>query len=1706
VAEGLNPKVEPRRAHDFAAELVARARTWLPDWNPDQAQNDPARALFEVSARLLAQVAERLDRAAEKNRRNLYAWLGLRGQAARGARLPIVFKLTDSATASVLARAPVQLQADAAGTSLTFETDADLLLVPAQVALVAAVDPASDAYYLPGAPFASLAPAPLLPARWEVVSLAANGSAALQLDPPLGLAPGMIIAVAGAQFRITAVNADIAGIAPKIDVAGGIAAGSIATRVDAFAPFDGNARSRQLHALYFGDADLFNIETTARIAIAGANALASGFTWQYWGKAPGRDAPDWQPLAVVGADADPTHPDALVLEKKSIGSIETIAIGGAPSRWLRAVTPALLGGTLPLALGSLRVSVGSAAAPARPVLEGLANTNPLVLDSAFLPLGREPRQFDAFYLGCNEVFAKHGATVQLAFTVADSSFTSLSAVRSGSHANQFVGSVGHDGNLHLFSFDATSGTFATLPGRDGLQPPDSSPAGHAALQPAPVWRMPMWAGPFDTVLSAVVAQRTVWIWYELTVPTPQGNWVNPPGVPIAPPSPSATQVDALVLVPDPTGLSTYFGAGTLNALFDAALYARDALDTGAKWRLIASETGLRMLAPIANGSGTLNMVGVMDDGALVAVHDDGHLDPLLPLAHSASFDIQPIALRNGSGDLIVVVAAPAHAALTAVRVGTPQKTVTLTLATTPAQETVLGFDFDDAVDGSTVVISAASSAGSRTLWWVPDFAGTQSELYDAPLVPSSGLLSGTPLRMPQHLLVPGAQARVFELPLLASGSAGSAPLQLRAPLAALLAVGDSVTVDHDGISGIATVSAEAPVVVGGSPFVPLTLSSAVAGANLPATMLGFRTSQASAELTATIADQTSTVETDILLGAVGDVLAQDLILSDASPRTLYKVRSIVNGPGSETHALIRPKLPGVVGDPLQYWGPVDLAAVKPSTVMRFDLSIGGAPTVTPPGLPLLLLEFASPADPKRRLADVLTRVPADGRPATALLEEPGWITLPPTVAGNEVGYTIAAAPGDWTQAIGVTTSNPELSWEYSNGRSWWQLQPGVIDGTTNLTTSGTVQFDVPADIVQSDWAGRSNFWIRARLVGGDYGREVFTVTATVNGNVTTQTVTRSTEGIRPPVVASLAVTYRMNDVVYPGYVFAEDAGTFRNQSDANRTPGAEVEAFVPLAVELARLSNGSAGSSGAAGTGAACGCVTAPNPCIAGTSEVQPAGGSVAATEAGSSAALLIGIEGAAAGAPVHLLIAVGDERDHDAAAPLKIEALVGGRFEPVVASDATRAIGESGIVEMAIAHAPSVTELFGRSLSWLRLAPANASNWKPSLAGVWLNAAWVEAAQTQSLEVLGSSQGAPGALVTLARPPLLHDTLVLRVNEPLGDEEIAALRVGDATTVLTDVDGLPGIWVRWSAVADVADAAAGERVYALDEASGEVRFGDGLAGMIPPIGRDNIVAFEYRRTEPLKPPAPGLAPPQIAIAALSPLGLVTPLDGVEAAVAALDSDAGAPADDAARVLRFAPSLLRHRGRALSAADVEALALQAVPAIAQARCIQAGGALRLVIVMKGRAFAPARALQRELKRLLQEALPPGFAAAGSGRSLTIAAPRPRLLRVHAELRVASLDVAGAVAERAKQALQQRFDSATGADDGLGWPLGASPDAREIAETLIDIEGLDGIAALTLFEATASGEAPWPATLAVDELALLPDDGLAFTYQLIGVAA
>src|SRR5262245_21657765 len=181
-----------------------------------------------------------------------------------------------------------------------------------------------------------------------------------------------------------------------------------------------------------------------------------------------------------------------------------------------------------------------------------------------------------------------------------------------------------------------------------------------------------------------------------------------------------------------------------------------------------------------------------------------------------------------------------------------------------------------------------------------------------------------------------------------------------------------------------------------------------------------------------------------------------------------------------------------------------------------------------------------------------------------------------------------------------------------------------------------------------------------------------------------------------------------------------------------------------------------------------------------------------------------------------------------------------------------------------------------------------------------------------------------------------------LRVLERLGDEDVEKLRSAgvDVTKTLPNIPDRPGYWVLWTEVVDPADQAPGERVYALDDATGIITFGDGQHGMIPPIGTNVILAESYQR---------GGGEAANRIAAWAKINLVTPLAGVSAVANPDGAAGGSDPQDAETTLRFAPANLRLRDRALTLPDFEMLALQFSRDVAQARALPARGGMRLIV-------------------------------------------------------------------------------------------------------------------------------------------------------------
>ena len=420
----------------------------------------------------------------------------------------------------------------------------------------------------------------------------------------------------------------------------------------------------------------------------------------------------------------------------------------------------------------------------------------------------------------------------------------------------------------------------------------------------------------------------------------------------------------------------------------------------------------------------------------------------------------------------------------------------------------------------------------------------------------------------------------------------------------------------------------------------------------------------------------------------------------------------------------------------------------------------------------------------------------------------------------------------------------------------------------------------------------------------------------------------------------------------------------------------------------------------------------------------------------------------------------------------------------------------------MSFAVPPTLSGLFGRSRTWLRLVPKTQGDWIPSLRGAYLNAVFASATETLTRELVGSSDGSPNLTLRLARPPVLRDTLELRVREPLGEEVREALVKTDASLVLTNPDELTGDWVLWKKVTDPDDEGPTERVYALDEEKGEIRFGDGIHGRIPPIGRDSIVAFKYSRTE-VGSGASSTVPGNL-ITARTALNLVSPVESVEAVFAADQAAGGAPPESVERVLRFGFARLRHRGRVVTANDIEDLALQSSPDIAQARAVVKQGHIRLVVVMKGQKPTPNAAQVRELRRLLLDAAPTSLSAPNA---LRIDGPKIRKLRIELVLEIERLDYAGQVSKWVKNQLAAFFDSTNGGVDKDGWSLGLNPTEEDIAYVLINAPHLDGIAGVKLFENVSDGvEQPWPGTIKPTDIVMLDEDPVRIQFETAEVMA
>jgi hypothetical protein len=596
--------------------------------------------------------------------------------------------------------------------------------------------------------------------------------------------------------------------------------------------------------------------------------------------------------------------------------------------------------------------------------------------------------------------------------------------------------------------------------------------------------------------------------------------------------------------------------------------------------------------------------------------------------------------------------------------------------------------------------------------------------------------------------------------------------------------------------------------------------------------------------------------------------------------------------------------------------------------------------------------------------------------------------------------------------VGQVAAGTQLSleWEYNDGARWNTLGVEASAETKNFAGSTTDLHRTAAFLCPGDWGeasvnGVKNYWLRVRILSGDYGHPVGVIFAA-------EKITPTADTLNPPVISRLTLGYTyITDPETPDHCLAHNDFAFEDQTEACRWPD---QTFTPFQLVADR------------------------EPAVHfGFDRPLPSG--------------FIGLY-------VEIPEALGDTSARRAS-PFIWEYRSARGWTELGVLDETLGFQRSGMLQFVGPPDAIAAPGLGESLFRIRARLKNGERDAPlPIGGIWLNAVWATHSQSYEREPLGTSDGNPGQTFSARRAPVLTGEM-LEVQEWTGRGEYWRTFVQNVPE--TDLrferdsatDEVTAVWVRWSARPHLYDSGATDRHYTIERALGLVRVGDNRRGWIPPAGRRIVLSYES---------GGGLAG-NVPAGAISEVRTAVPF--ISGATNPVPATGGAAIEALSAVRARGPQRLRHRDRAVSALDFEWMAHEASPGIARARCLPitgpAGRAQRgwvtLVVVPQSAVPQPQPSVgtRRRVREYITERVP-----ATAAQHLRVHGPSYALVSVQAEIVPLQADQAAVVEARVRGNLNRFLHPLTGGVDRQGWTFGETVHLSQISRVIKGTEGVD----------------------------------------------
>lgn len=644
-------------------------------------------------------------------------------------------------------------------------------------------------------------------------------------------------------------------------------------------------------------------------------------------------------------------------------------------------------------------------------------------------------------------------------------------------------------------------------------------------------------------------------------------------------------------------------------------------------------------------------------------------------------------------------------------------------------------------------------------------------------------------------------------------------------------------------------------------------------------------------------------------------------------------------------------------------------------------------------------------------------------------------------------------------------------WEYWDG-ALWQLLKG-IDG--NVITAIfekkdsqdlTVEFYCP-EIKEFEVNGERNYWIRVRLIRGDYGKEIVELIYTKQaGSVTTEGWAVKSD-YKPPLL-SIGIEYSLTNEFPPFDL--QHCIAYNNQEFRDFTAQAGFKPFIPLPENQPTLYLGF------------------KEPFKKGNisiffslkdREYPPHARPKIEWTYWSTASNLLDIDGLEVKLGSIEGISVGTEllfeessdsetitevakvkSISDSDKKITLENRLDHKFKRnarvfkrtyLEVIDNTEYLTKTETLEFAGPPEQFKTHKFGKESYWLMGTIIKSANEPTLIKGIYPNTVWVEQVETIKDELLGSSNGEKNQGYNFIKSPVISPEIWVQRGEIVSEDEKEQPAEKD---ILEIKDEKGNIWVRWKVVEDFMASDPRSRHCVVDSSMGRVDFGDGKNGMIPPIGKDNIKA-NYKSGGGV---VGNVMRNEITV-------LKTPVAGIDHVINHENAEGGSDTELLTEVFERGPHSIKHLERAVTVEDFERIAREASSYIARTKCIIESNRLRIIVIPKGEEDKPlpSSGLKKIVKKhLLQRSL-----NLVRSENIDVSDPRYREVKVTADVIPKSIEDAIPLEKEILKRLKEYLHPLTGGNEKKGWEFGRGVHISDIYTMLEGIEGVDHVENLKL---------------------------------------